>query len=67
MTITEAFEEFTNSLEFKEVAKKKDASGGKFRLYLSRFRNGKLKTGAMVEALIANGYEVKANKVTKKK
>lgn len=65
MTINEAFVQFLGSNEFKEIAKNKDPKGAKFRMYLSRFKNGKLKMGAMVEALIANNYEVKANKVRK--
>jgi hypothetical protein len=67
MTINEAFTQLTESASFKEIAKAKDSKGGKYRIYLSRFRAGQLKTGAMVELLIANGYEIKANHVTKKK
>ena len=67
MTLNEAFIDFTGTPEFKEVAKKKDSLGGKYRIYLKRFREGQLKAGAIVELLIANGYEVKANRVSKKK
>ncbi|WP_325402804.1 hypothetical protein [Agriterribacter sp.] len=37
-----------------------------YRIYLNRFRKGELKAGAIVELLMANGYEIKANKVVKK-
>jgi hypothetical protein len=67
MTLNEAFTEFINSEVFKEVAKKKDKEGSKCRVYLLRFKKGELKTGAICELLIANGYEIKANRVTKKK
>jgi len=67
MTLTEAFKEFLESTAFKEVAKQKNTLGNKYRVYLMRFRNGELKAGAITELLLANGYEVKANKATKKK
>jgi hypothetical protein len=67
MNLNEAFTHFTGTSEFKEVAKKKDSLGGKYRIYLKRFREGSLKAGAIVELLIANGYEVKADRVHKKK
>ena len=66
MTLNEAFIHFIGTPEFKEIAKKKDSLGGKYRIYLKRFREGNLKAGAIVELLIANGYEVKANRVRKK-
>ncbi|MCW3108465.1 MAG: hypothetical protein JWQ09_2971 [Segetibacter sp.] len=66
MTLNEAFIDFTQSEYYKQVAKENNSLGGKFRGYLSRFNSGKLKTGAIVDLLIANGYEVKADKVEKK-
>ena len=66
MTIEEAFIELSNSEEFKATAKNKDSIGGKYRYYLSLFKASKLKTGALVDLLIANGYEIKAGKVEKK-
>ncbi|HTN08862.1 hypothetical protein [Agriterribacter sp.] len=66
MTLEEAFIDFTESEEFKEIAKKKDSFGSKYRIYLNRFRRGELKSGAIVELLMANGYEIRANKVVKK-
>ena len=67
MTLNEAFIELSNSSGYKEIAKTKNSKGGKYRAWLTRFRKGELKSGAMVEILISNGYEVKANKVIKKK
>lgn len=67
MTLNEAFTELINSDEFKNIAKKKDGIGGKYRSYLSRFNRGLLKTGALAEILVANGYEVSAKKAVKKK
>lgn len=67
MTLNEAFIQFIESDRFKNIAKKNDGIGNKYRMYLSRFRADKLKAGAITELLIANGYEIKANKVTRKK
>ena len=66
-TVQQAFAEFTESMEFKMIAKNKDALGSKFRVYLNRFRKDELRFGAMAEILQANGYEIKAGKVIKKK
>ena len=67
MTIEKAFEQFTQSEQFKEVARQTDSLGGKYRNYLSRYNRGKLKAGAITEMLIANGYTISANKATKNK
>ena len=67
MTLNEAFIHFTESTDFRNISKEKGSNGGKLRLYLSRFRAGKLKAGAIAEILIEYGYEIKANKVTKRK
>ncbi len=66
MTLTEAFQDLITSATFKEVSKRKDSQGGKYRKYLSRFNRGELKSGAIVEILLANGYTVTAGKVEKK-
>lgn len=67
MTLEEAFNDFINSENFKEVAKRKDIpEGAKFRMSLSRYRKGKLGKAAIIELLEANGYEVKANRAEKK-
>jgi len=67
MTLDKAFYQFSESDSFKEIAKQKTPTGSKFRVYLRRFRRGELKSGAITEILLANGYEVKANKVVTKK
>ena len=67
MTLNEAFQHFINSDNFKEIAKQKNSKGGKYRVYLTRFNSGELKAGAIVDLLIANGYEINAGKATKKK
>lgn len=66
MTIQEAFLHLTETDRFKGMAKKKDSYGGKLRVYRKRFKEGTLKTGAIVELLLANGYEIEANEVIKK-
>jgi hypothetical protein len=66
MTLNEAFSQFINSPEFKEIARSQDSRGKKYRVYAGRFNKGELGAGAIVEILIANGYEVKANKAKKK-
>ena len=67
MTIRQAFEDFIKSEGYKEKAK----IDSKYRNWLYRFNNGQLKDGGIVEILLANGYEVTANKagnpVAKKK
>ena len=66
MTLDEAFIQLIETTSFKEVAKQKNSLGGKYRIYLTRFRRGQLKSGAMVELLIAHGYEIKASRATKR-
>jgi hypothetical protein len=66
MTLNEAFADFIQSEVFKERAKNRDALGSKYRVYLTRYKKGELKAGAITELLLANGYEIKANKVRKK-
>ena len=67
MTLNEAFIQFSESDAFKEIAKLDNSQGAKYRIYLARFKADKLRSGAIVELLIKNGYEIKANKVVKKK
>jgi hypothetical protein len=66
MTLHEAFEQLIISDDYKAIAKEKNARGGKYRVYLSRFKAGELKNGAITELLIAHGYEVSAKKATKR-
>lgn len=67
MTLSEAFKELTESEEYKQICKGTDSHSSKYRIYFGRFRDNTLKAGALVEILLANGYEVKANRVSKKK
>ncbi|MBC7588867.1 MAG: hypothetical protein H7178_10980 [Chitinophagaceae bacterium] len=67
MTIHEAFKELTESESFKKVSKGAESEAIKQRVYLSRYKKGTLKTGAMVDILIVNDYEVSAKRVKKKK
>lgn len=62
MSLSEAFDELISSEDFKNIAKAKDSIGGKYRMYLSRYQAGELKTGAIVDLLIAHGYVVTARK-----
>ena len=66
MEIASAFKELIDSPEYKEICKQRDGPGGKYRSYKARSKAGTLGSGAMVELLIANGYEVTANKATKR-
>lgn len=67
MTLREAFIQFSESGTFKDIAKQDNSQGAKFRIYLARFNADKLRSGAIVELLIKNGYEIKANKIKRKK
>lgn len=67
MTIIKAFDEFIMSVDFKNIARINDSLGSKYRVYLGRFKKGILKTGAMVEILLENGYEISANRAKKMK
>jgi len=67
MTLNEAFIQFSESDNFKEVAKLDSSQGAKYRIYLARFKADKLRYGAIAEILSKNGYEIKAHKVSKKK
>ena len=63
MTIPEAFDQLVDSEDFKAKAK----TDAKYRVYLGRFKKGILGIGAMVEILVQNGYEVKANRARKQR
>ena len=65
MTLEEAFDDFIKTADFKDKAKKNDAEGGKLRVYHKRYNEGTLRSGAIVELLLANGYEIKADKIVK--
>ena len=67
MTLKNAFIELINSVEYKDIAKLKTSQGSMHRTWSSRFKKDKLKTGAIVDILQANGYEIIATKAVKKK
>lgn len=56
MTIIRAVSELINLESFKLKAKQKNAEGSKYRMFLSRFNNGKLLEGAMVTFLKEHGF-----------
>ncbi len=67
MTLDQAFQELTASEDFKNIVKQPTPLGSKYRVYTMRYNRGELKAGAIVEILLANGYEVTANKAVRKK
>lgn len=64
MELKEAIEHLIVSDAFKEKAIQKNALGGKYRMFLTRFKNGELKNGAAFDFLLEHGYriEIKAPK-----
>lgn len=67
MTLEQAFEQLSNSEEFKEISRQKTSEGGKYRSYLSLYQKGELKSGALVGILLNHGYTITANKAVKRK
>ena len=62
MELKEAIEHLINSDAFKDIAKQKNAIGGKYRMFLTRFNKGELKNGAAFDFLIEHGYKVDIKK-----
>ena len=62
MELNEAIEHLIASDLFKARAKQKDALGGKYRMFLNRYKKGELKNGAMFDFLIEHGYQVDVKK-----
>lgn len=58
MTLYQAIEHLINSEDFKNKAKQKNSTGSKYRMFLSRYKNGDLKNGAAVDFLIGHGYKI---------
>ena len=58
MELNEAIEHLINSKEFKDVAKQKNAIGGKYRMFLTRYHKGEIKNGAAFDFLIEHGYQI---------
>lgn len=64
MTIKEAFEQVMETSAFKDIAKKRnDSKGSHYRMLKSRFNNGELRYGAMVDILLEHGYKVTVKKL----
>lgn len=62
MTIQQATKHLIESKEFKEIAKGKNSIGGKYRMFLTRYNKGKIKTGAAIGFLLAHEYKVDIKK-----
>lgn len=62
MELQEAIEHLINSDAFKNAAKIKDAKGGKYRMFLTRYKKGELKNGAAFDFLIKHGYRIEIKK-----
>lgn len=62
MELKEAIQHLINSESFKDKAKQKNAIGGKYRMFITRYNKGELKNGAAIDFLIEHGYTIKVNK-----
>lgn len=62
MELKEAIEHLINSDLFKAKAKQKDAEGGKYRMFLTRYKKGLLKNGAAFDFLIEHRYRIDIKK-----
>jgi hypothetical protein len=60
--LREAIEHLINSDTFKNKAKQKNAEGGKYRMFLTRYNKGALKNGAAFDFLIEHGYRIDIKK-----
>lgn len=58
MTIQQAVKHLINSDSFKDVSKQKNAVGGKYRMFETRFKRKELKNGAAIDFLLEHGYIV---------
>lgn len=61
MNLKEAIKHLIDSESFKDKAKQKNAIGGKYRMFITRYKNGELKNGAAIDFLIEHGYSIKVN------
>lgn len=62
MELKEAIEHLISSQEFKDMAKQKNAIGGKYRMFLTRHNKGELKNGAAFDFLTSHGYKIEIKK-----
>ena len=62
MELKEAIEHLIKSDAFRNIAKEKNAKGGKYRMFLTRYNKGELKSGAAFDFLIEHGYKIDIKK-----
>ena len=62
MSIQEAVQHLVSSDAFKEKAKQKNAEGGKYRMFLTRFNKGEIKNGVAIDFLLEHGYKIDIKK-----
>ena len=62
MELKEAIEHLINSDLFKNFAKQKNGVGGKYRMFLTRYKKGELKNGAAFDFIIEHGYRIDIKK-----
>lgn len=67
MDIQKALEDLLNSEDFKEKAREKNNTGGKLRMFLTRYQRNEIKTSAAVSLLEEFGYGIEIVKKTNKK
>lgn len=67
MEIDKALQNLIQSKEFKELAKEKNADGGKLRMFRTRYQRGEVSTGAAVSLLEKFGYGIEIKPSTTKK
>lgn len=65
MSIAEAIEHLIQSESFKQKAKAKDRIGGKYRMFLTRYKKGEIKSGVAIDFLLNHGYRIEVKKPTK--
>ena len=63
MKLQEAIEDLINSEAFKEIARQKDAVGSYYRLFLSRYKKGTIKSSTAIDLLLKHGYIIDVKKV----
>lgn len=62
MELKEAIEHLINSDTFKDKAKQKNAEGGRYRMFLTRYNKGEIKNGVAIDFLFENGYRIEIKK-----
>lgn len=62
MELKEAIEHLINSDTFKNKAKQKNAEGGRYRMFLTRYNKAEIKYGVAIDFLLENGYRIDIKK-----